>query len=173
MQGDPRVIINYLHVNTARCLGTYRALMVYQDTELFQNNFWRICANSAHDSGVVQWCSLFGSNGEDNPTHWSRSGVSNISNRDEFISKVLSPIAIPFDQWQQQHSALLEYRNKNIAHIELDDWYRAIPSFDMAIKVLFQSYIVFMNSTDHNLRNEYDRTIERANSTISQFIRNN
>jgi hypothetical protein len=169
---DPKIIINYLHVNCARSFAIYKTLYKYGDDDFFQNNFWRMVANSSQDTAVIQWCNLFGSSNDGNQTHWLNSGVSNISDRDEFVEKILSKIPIAFTDWEGVHKQIVDYRNKNIAHIELDDWKRNVPQFDIAIDALFYSYDVLFPQKIYqnlNLRDEYKRESDATRKIVNRF----
>lgn len=168
MSSDPRVLTNYLHVNTAWNFAIHRALRNFGDPNLLLSNTWRILLNSSHDVAVIQWCSLFGSNNRSNPTHWSRTPRPWIKDRRFFIEQILKPIGVPFDEWKTYHAQLLEYRNKNIAHIQVDDWYRNVPTFDIALNILFQSYRVLISDPDceFNLEDEYEKMYRQTRETI-------
>lgn len=170
---DPIVIINYLHVNCARSFAIYKTIYKYSNEDFFKSNFWRMIANSSHDTAVIQWCNLFGSSSDDNQTHWLNSSVSNIADREDFKEKILSKIPISFDEWKKIHSEILTYRNKNVAHIDLDNWKRNIPMFDVAIEVLFYSYEVLFPHKIHqnlSLRDEFKRVENETESVISKFL---
>lgn len=121
MRSDPRVLTHYLHVNTARNFAIHRAIVNFNDPKLLQHDTWRILSNSSHDIAVIQWCSLFGSNKRNNPTHWSQTPRPWIKGRHDFNEQILNPIGVSQSEWKAYHAQLLEYRNKNIAHIQVDD----------------------------------------------------
>lgn len=172
-----RGIIHYLHLNCARNFAIYRALFSLRNDRLFEMNVWRVLCNSSHDTAVIQWCSLFGSNAKKNDTHWSNVEESWIESKDDFITDVLQPLGICVKDWQDTHSQILEYRNKNIAHIQLTDWERDIPYFDDAISVLFKSFEIFHAGYEnvHKLEDEYELTfnsmIQIARASIPHIKR--
>jgi hypothetical protein len=165
-KSDPRVIINHLHVNCARAFAIYKTIYEYKNDSILQENYWRVVANSSQETAVIQWCGLFGSKDKNNKTHWMNSGVSGIKDRNEFKTKILSKIPISFEEWKIIHNSILIYRNKNVAHIDLDDWQRDVPYFDQAIEVLFCSYDILFDNK--NLREEYQRTVGETRAVIQK-----
>jgi len=173
MNADPKTIVSYLHVNCARSFAIYKTIYKYKDEPILRENYWRMIANASQETAVIQWCSLFGSKSKRNKTHWLNSGVSGIKNRKEFQEKVLSKIPIPFAEWVQLHNSILVFRNKNVAHIDLDDWFRNIPYFDKAIQVLFLSFDILFEGSESSkldLRGEYEKTATEANAIILKHI---
>lgn len=166
MKADPRIFINYLHVNCVRNLAIHRGLIDKAKSD--SANTWRLLANSSIDMAVIEWCNLFGSNGINNSTHWHNSAYRWIKDRHEFIREILSPAGITFKDWKIYHSALVTYRNKNVAHLDVDDWHRDVPTLDLALKVLVLSYQIFEKHSHQarSLQDEYDRTLKEIEGLV-------
>ena len=136
-------------------------------------NTWRVLSNSAIDMAIIEWCSLFGTYGENNSTHWLNCECKWIDDRSMFIADVLSPVDVSFDDWQSYHNKLVTYRNKNVAHLDVDDWRRDVPKLEIALSVLFRSYEIFIKDVDlaKKLQVEYDRAYKEACSVVEAALK--
>ena len=156
------VIINFIHIDCARNYAIYRAIDAQLESRDLNSNFWRVARNSCRDMAIIQWCKLFGSWSE--TTHWK-----NHSFIKDFEIEILKKTNISYDLWKKIHDCILEYRDKNVAHIDLDDWERNIPFMSLAMEILYCSYDAFISPSYNNL-NLRDEFIRVFDDTKQAFI---
>jgi hypothetical protein len=158
---DERVIINFLYVDCIRNYAIHKAIIDRHLETPFTNNFWRVTSNSTRDFAVIQWCKLFGSHSES--THWK-----NQSYILDFPVEVLNPLDLTKSDWEPLHDAVVEYRDRNAAHIDLSDWYRDIPVMTTAINILYKSFELFSGSSHSgsNLKGEFLKVYEETKQVI-------
>ena len=160
---DPRILINFLHVDCIRNFAIHQAILDHHlHIRELNSNFWRVTSNSSRDYGIIQWCKLFGNRNES--THWSH--FKYIKN---FQTDILKKLLIPMNEWQLTHKSILDFRNNNAAHLNINDWYRTIPELVIARQIVFTSYkVLFKNSiTDLDLECEFNRVLEDTNLALS------
>ncbi len=133
---DNETVIIALHLNCIRNYAIRKA--IHNQFELIKkNNVWRVISNSCLDIMSIEWCKLFGSDNKLETTHWKNCSERRIS---DFKKEILNPLKISETQYKTIHKAILDYRNKNAAHTDLNDWKMDIPYFDQAIEIALLSY---------------------------------
>lgn len=99
-------------------------------------NFWRLIHGNQLDSAVLEWCKVFGSDGE--ATHWKQ--VVPAADHDQFRSDLLASLEITVDVWAAYWNEMKSYRDNLIAHhIELNK-VANYPVLDLALKSSFFYY---------------------------------
>lgn len=99
-------------------------------------NFWCLIHGNQLDVAVLEWCKLFGSDGE--ATHWKKIVPS--ASHDRFRDNLFAAVGITAKEWVAYWSEMKEYRDSLVAHhIELnkDSNY---PVLDLALKSSFFYY---------------------------------
>ncbi len=76
-------------------------------------NFWRCMSNNAIDLAVLDWFHLFGSY-RDN-LHWKNI----VEDEEAFKKGLLAELKISEAQWEIIHENVKNYRDKDVAHIEV------------------------------------------------------
>lgn len=154
---DDKVIINFLHIDCIRNYAIHRALYSQHENHGLSSNFWRVTSNTTRDFSIIQWCKLFGAWSES--THWKNHPYIN-----DFQVQILDVIGLPFQSWQKIHNEILEYRDKNAAHIDIENWERNIPIMDKAIDILCASFNQFISPSygGWNLKDEYEKVYEET-----------
>ena len=99
-------------VDCARQLFHHEAFTPYAE-DFKYNNYWIYCYNNSIDMAVLDWCHLFG-NAEDE-LHW-RNVISNV---EDFRNDLLTFLDISFEDWEQYWNTVKDYRDKDVAHIEV------------------------------------------------------
>lgn len=95
----------------ARQLAYHRALNAYRDQ--LRANFWIYTYNNAIDLAVLDWFHLFGYHNDD--LHWKQV-VPTVA---EFRHGLHEYIRMNEDQWKEYWAKVKNYRDKDIAHIEV------------------------------------------------------
>jgi len=115
-------------VHIARSAAMKRAL-----TEIDPNphlNFWRIIHGNQLDIAVLEWCKVFGTDGE--ATHWKKIVLPD--DHDQFRNNLFGAVGVSGDEWAIYRAEMKAYRDNLVAHhIEL----KAIanyPVLEIAIK---------------------------------------
>lgn len=125
-------------VNLARSAEMKRALTaVVPEPHL---NFWRLIYGNQLDIAVLEWCKVFGSDGE--ATHWKK--VVPTENHDQFRDKLFEATGTTPEEWAAYWNDMKTYRDCQVAHhIELspDANY---PVLDLALKssVFYYGYLI-------------------------------
>jgi len=159
---DDKVIINFLHIDCIRNYAIHKALYCQHENHGLTSNFWRVTSNTTRDFSIIQWCKLFGAWSES--THWKNHPYLN-----DFQTQILDVNGLSFQDWQNIHNEIVEYRDKNAAHIDINNWERNIPIMDTAINILCTSFDQFISSSygGWNLRDEFDK-VYKETLTASQ-----
>ena len=103
-------------------------------------NFWRLIHGNQLDIAVLEWCKVFGSDGE--ATHWKK--IVPPSDHDQFRDGLFGAAGVTAKEWEAYWNAMKKYRDNLVAHhIELNkvDNY---PVLDLALKssCFYYSYLI-------------------------------
>lgn len=99
-------------------------------------NFWRLIHGNQLDIVVLEWCKVFGSDGE--ATHWKK--IVPPANQDRFRDDLLAAVGVTADEWAAYWKEMKAYRDNLVAHhIELKR-VANYPVLDLAIKSSFFYY---------------------------------
>ncbi len=125
-------------VHLARSTGMKRAL-----TEVDPNphlNFWCLIHGNQLDIAVLEWCKVFGSDGE--ATHWKKTVPP--KNHDQFRDDLFGAVGVTAGEWGAYWNEMKAYRDNLVAHhIELN----RVPNYpvlDLALKssCFYYSYLI-------------------------------
>lgn len=98
--------------------------------------FWTHTIDAHLLQAAILWCKIFGSDGS-NPTHWKKLSSKNIKDLEKsFRDGLLISTQMDMKQWKKYHTEMTNFRNKFVAHRELNYNLR-IPNFDYALKVVY------------------------------------
>lgn len=99
-------------------------------------NFWRLIHGNQLDVAVLEWCKVFGSDGEE--THWKKIVPS--TEQDLFRNNLFTSLGITPEQWATYWTEMKEYRDSLVAHhIELNG-VQSYPDLDIALRSSFFYY---------------------------------
>jgi hypothetical protein len=114
-----------------RNVANYRSLAKFKDD--FDQNYWIQIYNNFFDVAVLEWCKVFGTDGE--PTHWKTI----VKDHQAFRNGLLSSIGIDEQGWSNFWQSVNSYRNNDIAHFKRIPGL-SYPSLDVIIKSTFYYY---------------------------------
>jgi hypothetical protein len=141
MQNEPgayRKDTLHLHINVVvsiiRCTQIKRALTECQDNPGL--NFWRVIMGRMLDLAVLDWCQIFGTDGE--PTHWKK--VVPQGQYNEFRAGLLSKLGINEEEWTKYRQHLKDYRDQHVSHVVRPSKVPTYPSMDLALKACSYYY---------------------------------
>ena len=111
--------IELLRRSVILCCHTLRNLAFYKagwkDGQLKRKNqFWVNANSNSLDIAVLEWCKLFAD--EKAKHHWKKI----ISNQDQFINALLQKLNITIEEFETYIKAMKTYRDKFVAHLDLD-----------------------------------------------------
>jgi hypothetical protein len=115
----------------ARQLSYHRALADYQDN--FTQNFWIYMYNNAIDLAVLDWFHLFGYHNDN--LHWKQV----VANVPAFRNQLLQILQTTEDEWKAYRETIKEYRDKDVAHIEIRP-VSQVPNMALALKAVALYY---------------------------------
>ena len=99
-------------------------------------NFWRLIHGNQLDIAVLEWCKVFGSDGE--ATHWKR--IVPPANHDQFRDGLFVAVGVTADEWAVYWTEMKAYRDNLVAHhIEMNR-VANYPVLDLAVKSSFFYY---------------------------------
>ena len=161
---ETKDIILHLHANFVRNYAIRKAI---QDNYslLKHNNLWHILSNSCLDTAVINWCSLFGANKE--ATHWKNCSLRGVT---DFENQILNVSSINWAEFKELHSAILDYRDRAAAHIDLKHWQVNVPFMHNALEVAYASLDAFKDFNGYTLdvRAEYSAQYKLAVELINK-----
>jgi hypothetical protein len=131
------VIAKYLHVSSVRNYAIRKAIEDNFEA-LKHSNFWCVVANSTLDIAVIDWCKLFGSYSES--THFKNCKERGIT---DFNKQVLATANIELTDYKLLHESFLTYRDKSVAHVDIDEWQVLVPYLHNAVEITYISFDVF------------------------------
>lgn len=104
-------------------------------------NFWRLIHGNQLDIAVLEWCKVFGSDGE--ATHWKK--IVPPEKQDQFRDDLFLEIGVTADEWAAYWNEMKAYRDNLVAHhIELNK-VGNYPVLDLALKSSFFYYRYLIN----------------------------
>lgn len=103
-------------------------------------NFWRLIYGNQLDIAVIEWCKLFGSDGE--ATHWKR--VVPIVDHAQFRTDLLASIGITENSWERYWKEIKTYRDNLAAHHNSATRIPDYPILDVVLKssYFYYSYVI-------------------------------
>lgn len=99
-------------------------------------NFWCLIYGNQLDITILEWCKIFGSNGE--ATHWKK--IVPPTDHNQFRAELIKMLGITEQEWEAYWNELKNYRDNQVAHhIEI---YKVsnYPSLSLALKSSFFYY---------------------------------
>ena len=103
-------------------------------------NFWRLIHGNQLDIAVLEWCKVFGSDGE--ATHWKK--IVPPAKHDEFRNGLLGVVGGTAEEWATYWNEMKAYRDNLVAHhIELKR-VANYPVLDLTLKssCFYYSYLI-------------------------------
>ena len=145
-----------------RQLSYHRA--INQRKEYLTLNFWIYMYNNTIDMAVLDWVHLFGNDKDD--LHWKNI----VNNIDEFRNDLFTELEVTKETWITYWKSIREYRNKDVAHIEVRP-ISNIPEMSLAVKAVcfYYSHILLelekygdYSKWPKNLFDYYERSFEQS-----------
>ncbi len=120
-----------------RQLSYHRAIHLQKNQFKFKLNFWIYMYNNAIDMAVLDWVHLFGNDKDD--LHWKNI----VQDIETFRADLFSALDVNREIWEGNWRKIKEYRNKDVAHIEIRP-ISYIPEMDLALKAtcFYYSHII-------------------------------
>lgn len=118
----------------AYCRGLKPAL----DNIADHKEFWVSTTDGHLKLATIAWCKVFGSRKED--IHWAKTPTGNIPKdaKDDFRLKLFSNTGFTQVQWEKYHTNMLAFRDKYVAHLDLNNRFNEpVPFFDPALQVAY------------------------------------
>jgi len=113
-------------VDLCRQIAYHRAMRPYVGD--LRRNYWIYTFNNFIDMAVLDWCHLFGN--WDDDLHWR-----NVIGKDVgFKERVLADLDLNDGQWADYWECIKDYRNKDVAHIDIVSPATDVPDMELAIR---------------------------------------
>ena len=90
-------------------------------------NFWRVIHGGFLDLSALDWCKIFGADGE--PTHWKDV----IEDKDSFREELFAALEVTKEEWATYWNHMHDYRNEFVAHHAADSDISTYPNLDLAL----------------------------------------
>lgn len=98
--------------------------------------FWTYTMNAHLLQAAITWCMVFGSDGC-NQTHWKKLSLKDCQDlQSSFRKRLQEATGLSLAAWNEYWSEMSEFRNKYVAHRELQ-YDKPVPDFSNAINVAF------------------------------------
>ena len=94
-----------------------------------KQTFWIMTVNLLADTAAIEWCKVFGSHDQD--THWKQ--VLPKSRHDDVRQSLLKQVQLTEEQWKEYRDSIVNYRDKMVAHHDLNATVAKYPHYDVAI----------------------------------------
>jgi hypothetical protein len=141
--------------------------------------FWASTTDGHLKLATIAWCNVFGSRNSN--MHWTKTTVGETSKEEQegFRQRMLSKTSFSEQQWEDYQKAMRAFRDKFVAHVDLDVPFRdPIPSFNPALQVayVYHEWIrelirpVFLNQP--TLSSKYEQWKAESSSVITTFFSN-
>ena len=127
--------VGLMCVDFARQLSYHRALE--EHVHSFKQSFWIIMYNNTIDLAVLDWFHLFGSHKDD--LHWKQV----VCDIDAFRNHLLQAIHMTIDEWETYWESIKDYRDKDVAHIEVRP-VSVVPEMTIALRAVAHYYSVVL-----------------------------
>ena len=114
-------------VGVVRNIALKRALAeVEPDPHL---NFWRVMHGNAMDMAVLEWCKLFGLDGDVQSVHWKAV----FDDHDAFRDGLLQHLGLDGASWRDYWTEMRTYRDQYVAHLDAKRAADAYPELGTAL----------------------------------------
>jgi hypothetical protein len=126
-------------------------------------NFWIHMYNNAIELAILDWSHLFGNHSDD--LHWKRV----VRGVDGFRQGLLQAIGMNEEEWKTYHEKIKNYRDKDIAHIEVR-LRSQVPEMAQALSAAAYYYAVTLKELQgyaiydypQNLIDYYEKSVAQA-----------
>ncbi|PFK46732.1 hypothetical protein COJ23_22275 [Priestia megaterium] len=108
---------------------SYKELVA--NSEELNGDFWTYTKNTHILQCFILWCNVFGSDGENNHTHWKHLSVNHANGG--FKAKLLKEINMTEKEWHSTWKNIKDFRDSYVAHRD-KEFNMAIPYFENAYK---------------------------------------
>lgn len=95
-----------------------------------KQTFWIMTLNLLFDTASLEWCKVFGSFNEG--THWTNLVPKN--QHDNVRRRLLDAIGFTQKEWEAYHGTIVDFRNKMVAHHDLNASVTRYPDYDPALR---------------------------------------
>ncbi len=99
-------------------------------------NFWRLIYGNQMDIAVLEWCKIFGSDGEE--THWKN--IVPAAEHEQFRQRLIVSVGISAEQWSAYWQEMKLYRDNLVAHHIEGKRVANYPNLDIALQSSFAYY---------------------------------
>jgi hypothetical protein len=159
-------------------LAYFQGLKATVDRITDHKEFWTATVDGHLKLATIAWCKVFGSRKED--IHWAKTPTGNIPKqaKDDFRHRVLSHTGFTHEQWEIYHTKMLAFRDKYVAHFELNNPFNEpVPCFDPALQIAYAyedwareltTSVIWGQPT---LSSVYEKCQAEASSIVSQRMR--
>lgn len=94
-----------------------------------KQTFWIMTINLLLDSATIEWSKVFGSRKDD--THWTKAIPDEMHN--DIREGLLKELEMTQGDWESYRDEIIGYRDKMVAHHDLDSDIANFPKFDKAL----------------------------------------
>ncbi|OPZ92208.1 MAG: hypothetical protein BWY74_01695 [Firmicutes bacterium ADurb.Bin419] len=131
------------------------------------SEFWVYTCDAHLQMASITWCMVFGDNS--NEPHWKNLEL----NEDEFRSVLFRECQIDENDWKEYWNTMRTFRNKYVAHRELNNFNDPVPFLDLAYKavIILDLWIRDQISPDINENEPFNCLAEVYNKNIKSTIR--
>jgi hypothetical protein len=123
-----------LCLSFARSYALYKASYNDDGSHIVGGQFWNTELGNNIDIAVIEWCKLFG-NYDQEKHHWKRV----VKDRKHYKTQLLTEFENSEAKWAEYHKSILKYRNKFVAHLDVDNEY-IVPLLEIALKLISKHY---------------------------------
>lgn len=132
-----------------------------------KQNFWVMTTNLLMESAANEWCKVFGSDDQD--THW-KCVIPN-ERHDEIRAGLLKATGLTLEDWKKYREHIVTYRDKMIAHHDLDVQMANFPHYDVAIlaaNFMFDSLEYFASD---GLLGDIPQSLDRWSQSVARNMK--
>ncbi len=135
----------------------------------FQQNFWIYMHNNAIDLAVLDWFHLFGYHNDD--LHWKKV----VQDVDAFRQGLFQSVGMNEQEWIAYRESIKDYRDKDIAHIEVQP-VSYVPDMTDALQAVVYYYIYVLkelsgyskyNHWPKDLKDYYQRSLAQTKVIVA------
>jgi hypothetical protein len=119
-------------------LAYYKMLnAAYKVSPELQPEFWIPTIDAHILQAAISWCNVFGAEGSSD-LHWKHlSKVDSNRLQASFREGLPRWIGLGWPEWETYWKDMTGFRNKYVAHREKREYKKAVPKFDIALKVTY------------------------------------
>jgi hypothetical protein len=110
------------------------ALHNYQKRQL-KNEFWTLTIDAHVLRAAINWCMVFGANSEQ--THWKRLVKHSEAEIQSFREGLFRATGLNGNGWLDYWTSMTRFRDKFVAHRELELFLEPVPDFNIALAVAY------------------------------------